>query len=68
MGFVFQDLLTLPRDQFRLDEVAEACEMSRRSVQRYIRAGKLGAVSTPLGRRIPRAAIMAASPTLLRRI
>lgn len=69
MSFVYRDLLKMNRPSFRLDEVAWACGVSLRSVQRWIRRGAVPVVVVPgKGRRIPRAYLLAASPTYLARM
>ncbi len=65
--FVFERLLQTPKDYFRLDEVAHAFGVSKRSVQRWMELGQLNYVRTPgHHRRISREGLIAASPNFIR--
>ena len=65
MSLVEQLLLT-EKDYYRLDEVAHAFGVTKRSVQGWVRNGHIPAIKTPAGHyKIPRASMMAASPSYL---
>lgn len=67
MSFVFQRMLSTDKAYYRLDEVAQAFGVSKSSVQRWMTEGRLPYCQTPGGhRRIPREALMAASPNYIR--
>ena len=57
MSFVFPD-----KEYLRLEEVAQAFRVTKRSVEIWIQKGKLSYITTPSGRRlIPRLLVYGAS-------
>ena len=54
-------LISLPQKTlFRLDEVAEHCDVSKKTIDKWINEGKLKAIKLPNGyRRVPYAELLA---------